>query len=217
MTLREISYNILNLFDERYEGVDSDITINQIIYNVKYYRSLLLRRDMQRGSRLTPFEQEMEDTFTFKPSSSFGRNALESQSTIPTPVRLKNRDGGGLSYIGLRTGDVSYPIRNIHKQRLSKYDKFTDNTTSATYQNGKIFVFGGLPNSLSSGDTRDFEIRGIFEDPEEVMSFNGITDTINEPFPMGSDMEQRITKGLLSGELAFQTGQGQMRTQQNES
>ncbi len=216
MTLKEISYNILNLFDERYEDLDTSITIDQIVYAVKYYRSLFLRRDMQRGSRLTPFEQEITDTFTFKPSSSFGRNALESDSTIPTPVRLKNRDGGGLSYIGLRTGDVSYPIRNIHKQRLSKYDKFTDNKTSATYQNGTIYVFGGLTNTLSSGDTREFEIRGIFEDPEKVMEYKGLSNTKNQPFPMGSDMEQRITKGLLSGELSLQMGQNQLATQ-NES
>jgi hypothetical protein len=216
MTLRELSYNILNLFDERYEGIDTDITIDQIVYLIKYYRSLFLRRDMQRGSRLIPFEQELTDTFTFKPSSSFGRNALESQSTIPTPVRLKNRDGGGLTYIGSRTGDISYSVRNIHKQRLSKYDKFTSNTTSATYQDNKIYIFGGLPNSLSSGDTKEFEIRGIFEDPEEVMELNGVSNTKDEPFPIGSDMEQRITKGLLSGELSLQMGQNQITTQ-NES
>jgi hypothetical protein len=168
---------------------------------------------MQRGSRLIPFEQELTDTFTFKPSSSFGRNALESQSTIPTPVRLKNRDGGGLTYIGSRTGDISYSVRNIHKQRLSKYDKFTSNTTSATYQDNKIYIFGGLPNSLSSGDTKEFEIRGIFEDPEEVMELNGVSNTKDEPFPIGSDMEQRITKGLLSGELSLQMGQNQITTQ----
>ena len=47
-------------------------------------------------------------------------------------------------------------------------------------------------------------VRGVFEDPEEVAKFdcNG-TDCYDEnmPFPMPADMVQAITTALLSGEM----------------
>lgn len=197
MTLREISANILSLLDAEHE-----LGINQVAYTVKYYRSLFLRRDYQRGSRLHPFEQELTDTFDFLQSSNFGRNALKSQTELPTPVRFKNRQSG-IVEVTERDGDYSYPVYNHERQRYQKYEKYTSSNTFGTYYDNSVFLFGGLPNSLSSGDTRQLEIRGVFEDPERIMKLNDETSsTMDKEFPMGSDMVQRITQGLIGGELS---------------
>lgn len=209
-TLKEISYNILNLFDRKLEDRDTYITIDQIAYNVKYYRSILLRRDVQRGTRLTPFEQEINSDFTFKQASNFGRNALVSDEDIPQPVRLKNRGAGGITQVEDRESDFVYPVDHIHRNRFQQYNKYSPNKTVGAYSDNKIYLFGGLPDTLSSGDSRNFDIRGIFEDPEEVMKLNNPTANTKElDFPIGSDMIQRITKGLINGELSIMSQTGQ--------
>lgn len=215
MTLREITNNISSLLDDRIER--TDYTIDQIIYTLNYYRSLFLRRDVQRGSRLIPFEQEITDTFDLLDSNSFGRNALKSQSDIPKPVRMKEMDAGGLTYVGERTADVSYPVLQIHRRRFSEYAKYSHSKTFASYLDGKVYLFGGLPDSLSSGDTKDFDIRGIFEKPEEVMELNNpSSDIMSLEYPISSDMLQRITQSLISGEISILTGTQQQQQEVNE-
>ena len=51
-------------------------------------------------------------------------------------------------------------------------------------------------------------VRGVFEDPEEVAKFDcDGTDCYddNSPFPMPADMIQAITTALLSGEMMMVT------------
>lgn len=214
-TLREIVYNVRDTLDDELEGPSARVNEEHLKYIIKYYRALLLRRDLWRGSKLAPFEQEFESTFALKESSNFGRNALVSELEVPDPVRIKNRAGQGITYIGDKVADIAYSIVNIHRNRSQKYSKYTGDKTFASYIDNKVYLFGGLPNSMSSGETKTFDIRGIFRDPEEVMEIiDPNSNTMEERFPLSSDMEQRIVTSLANGELSLMVGRN---TQTNES
>lgn len=214
-TLRQIVYNVRNLVDDELELSSVHISERHLKYVIKYYRALLLRRELWRGSKLSPFEQGFQSNFSFKQSKIFGRNALVSDKDIPDPIRVKNRAGVGITYIGDKVANIAYSIVNIHRNRSQKYSKYTGDKTFASYIDNKVYLFGGLPDSLSSGDTKTFDIRGIFRDPEEVMRIiDPGSETMEKPFPLSSDMEQRIVTSLANGELSLMVGRN---TQTNES
>ena len=53
MTLNEIAHNILNLLRGGRPSQSEHITLDQIKFNVKYYRAMLIRRDYARNGIIT--------------------------------------------------------------------------------------------------------------------------------------------------------------------
>jgi type I site-specific restriction endonuclease len=82
----------------------------------------------------------------------------------------------------------------------NRFNKYTSQTPFASYRNGYLYIH-------NDKNARRVNIRGMFEDPEQVHKFtreNGM-DLYDEdsPFPISTDMIEGITKGLLSGELTM--------------
>ena len=60
MTLNEIAYNLLNLIRGGRSGHDEHISLEQLKFNIKYYRAMFIRRDFARHGIVTRhFEQNL--------------------------------------------------------------------------------------------------------------------------------------------------------------
>lgn len=209
-SLNDISYHILNTVRGNRSKDYPDLTIDQIKDAIKYYRALLIRRDQQRNfNRYRMFEQDLGlvpvsyyDTAESNNQDSF-KELLRTDNKIPSPIRMKEWEG--ITYVGkLDKAGEPFPLVDAHRSWWNKYNKFTSDEPEAFYRNGYIYL-------RNTNVLDEINIRGIFEDPEEVYEFKGEAE--ENPFPIPEDMVQRITQSLLNGELNFavqsQAGQTQ--------
>lgn len=81
-------------------------------------------------------------------------------------------------------------------------DKFTGKNTKAYMLEDFLYII--------NSDADFVNLRGIFEDPEEVSRFSDCNNapcyTDDSPFPMPMDMVQAITSGMINGELRLLAG-----------
>ena len=219
-TFNEIAYNIHNILRGGRTSNNEYYTLEQIKYNIKYYRALLIRRDLQRSPvRTTPFEQDIgvlnlekideNDSYDDQPSY-----ILRTTEDIPEPLRLKGREG--ITFVGSPSGLVSYDTVNSNRRRYLRHSRFTNMSPRSFYQQGKIYVEGDpniekINRYIREEDTTldvDVEhvdkvrIRGIFVDPEEAIEFeSGSPYDHDTEFPIPEDYIQRITQSMLNGEI----------------
>ena len=209
-SLNEIAYNILNNIRGGRSSHNDYYNLDQIKFNIKYYRSLFIRRDLQRKTRLEPFEQELKAlTLTPVPSDirRVGNNlALRTDEELPELLRTKHRQP--LTYVGPINEQDTYEVIQYNEARYQSYNKFTSNKTRAFIDQGKLYLIGTVTNNIINSrfvDEINIQAKGIFEDPEKVIEFN--TNDFydhDQEFPsMPEDYIQRITQGLISGELNF--------------
>ena len=60
MTLDEIAYNILNLLRGGRSSNDEFISVDQIKFNIRHYRAMLIRRDYARNAYVSKsIEQDL--------------------------------------------------------------------------------------------------------------------------------------------------------------
>jgi len=219
-TFNEIAYNIHNILLGGRTSNNEYYTIEQIKYNIKYYRALLIRRDLQRSPvRTTPFEQDIgvlelekvDENGSYNDQPSY---VLRTKKNIPEPLRLKGREG--ITFVGSPSGLKSYDTVNPNRRRYVRYSRFTNTSPRAFYQRGKVYVEGDPNiekiNRYIREDDKELDvnvehvdkirIRGIFVDPEEAIKFEtGSPYNHDTEFPMPEDYIQRITQSMLNGEI----------------
>jgi len=206
VSLNQIAYNLLNSLRGGKSTNSEYLSLEQVKYAVKTYRSLFIRRDFQRNfNRSRMFEQDLGmleiGSVDSAESASYvsGIQVKRSNKKIPAPVRLKQSEA--ITWVG-SADKTGKPIPLIDDVRgyWQGFSKYTYSSTYATYRDGYIYVYGYY-------NGRYINVRGVFEDPEKVHNFtreNGL-DLYDEdsPFPISQDMLQAITKGLLDGELSI--------------
>lgn len=203
-SLNQIAFNLLNLIRGGISSNQEPITLEQIKFTIKYYRSLFIRRDMERNNnRFRMFEQDLGviEVDQFDTAEDIYEESLvevlRTVSKIPTPIRMKNWEG--ITFVGsIDKQGRPIPIVDGHRSYWSKFNKYTRFEPEAYYRNGYIYI-------RNCNDLDMINIRGVFEDPEQVFEFvndNGLDlYDDNSPFPISTDMIQGITQGLISGEL----------------
>lgn len=204
-SLNEIAYNLLNNMRGGRSSHSDHLSLEQVKFMIKYYRSLFIRRDLERNyNRWRAFEQDLglvpvsivdsaeHDTITS------GRLLMRTDDKIPTPIRLKR--GEAISHIG-DVDRVGKPIPLIDTVRsyYQRFNKYTSEDSFAFYRDGYVYI----ENDVT---LNNINIRGVFEDPEKVHAFTIDNDLDlydeNSPFPISMDMLQQITQGLMNGELS---------------
>lgn len=205
-SLNQIAYNILNSLRGGRTSSSENISLEQVKFAVKYWRSLFIRRDMIRNNnRSRMFEQDLGqvelgsiDTAESSETSS-GKYIFRTTKQIPTPIRLK--DGIGITHVsGEDKLAMQMPMMDDVRSYWNRFNKYTSQTPFASYRNGYLYIH-------NEKNPRMVNIRGMFEDPEQVHKFtraNGFDlYDADSPFPISTDMLEGITKGLLSGELTL--------------
>lgn len=207
MTFDEIAYNILNLVRGGRSNHDEHISLDQIKFNIKHYRAMFIRRDFARNGIITRhLEQdlgclELERVDASKccnlPSTC---SVYRTKRKLPRSVRFNFRDA--ITYTGDTTGLGRIPMVEAHEIEYLAFDKYTGNRPKTYMIEDYLYLY-----NPKGQDT--INVRGIFEDPEEVAKFqtcNGPCYTDKLPFPMPMDMVSLITAGLINGELKLLAG-----------
>ena len=202
MTLNEIAYNILNLARGGRSSNNDHISLDQIKFNVKYYRAMLIRRDFTRNGIITRhLEQDLGCIELQKVDASKCCNlpvdcaVYRSKVKIPRTVRFSFKDA--ITHVGDVTGLATIPMVEPHMVEYLPYDKYTKQQKKAYMIEDYLYVY-------NADGLKFVNVRGVFEDPEEVALFDcdgsDCYDDDSE-FPIPMDMVQIITSGLMSGEL----------------
>ena len=202
MTLNEIAYNILNLARGGRSSNNDHISLDQIKFNVKYYRAMLIRRDFTRNGIITRhLEQDLGCIELQKVDASKCCNlpvdcaVYRSKVKIPRTVRFSFKDA--ITHVGDVTGLATIPMVEPHMVEYLPYDKYTKQQKKAYMIEDYLYIYNG-------DGLKFINVRGVFEDPEEVALFDcdgsDCYDDDSE-FPIPMDMVQIITQGLMNGEL----------------
>lgn len=204
MTLNEIAYNILNLVRGGRSSNNDHISLDQIKFNVKYYRAMLIRRDFTRNGIITRhLEQDLGCLKLIKVDASkccgnklnTGCAVYRTQKKLPRTVRFSFKDA--ITYVGDVTGTGTIPMIEPHMVEWLPYEKYTKHQKKAFMIEDYLYIY-------NADGLQYVNVRGVFEDPEEVALFDcdgsDCYDDDSE-FPIPMDMVQIITAGLMSGEL----------------
>jgi hypothetical protein len=202
MTLNEIAYNILNLVRGGRSSNNEHISLDQVKFNVKYYRAMLIRRDFARNGTITRhLEQDLKCLELVKVDASKCCNlptecaVYKTIRKIPRTVRFNFKDA--VTYVGAIDGKANIPIVESHTVQWLPYDKYTKNKMKAYMIEDYLYVY-------NADGLKFINVRGIFEDPEDLSKYdcdgNDCYDSESD-FPIPMDMLQTITQGIMSGEL----------------
>jgi hypothetical protein len=202
MTLNEIAYNILNLVRGGRPNQSEHISLDQIKFNIKHYRAMLIRRDYARNGKITRhLEQDLGclELEEVNPSKCCNLPVTCSVSRtikkVPRTVRFNFKEA--LTYIGDVTGTETIPIVENYMVKFLPHDKYT----SAKY---KAYMIEDYLYIYNANGLKHVNVRGVFENPEDLKYFqceNGTCWDDSKPFPIPADMIQAITLGMSSGEL----------------
>jgi len=199
-SLNDISYHILNNVRGNRSKDFPELSIDQIKTAVKYYRALFIRRDQERNfNRYRMFEQDLELVNVSQHDTAESNNVnsnvliMRTDKRIPSPIRMKEWEG--ITHVSdIDKTDQQIPVIDAHRDYWNQFAKYTSNNREAYYRNGYLYI-------RNENVINQINIRGVFEDPEEVYRFKGQDEA--KPFPIPEDMVQRIVQGLLNGELSF--------------
>lgn len=206
MTLDQIAYNILNVLRGGRSNIDEHISLDQIKFNIKHYRAMFIRRDFARNGLVTRhLEQDLGCIPLVRVDASkccdlpVGCPIYRTIRTIPKTVRFNFREA--ITYTGDVTGTGRIALIEPYEVAFLPYDKHTRNRPKAYMIEDYMYVYN--PNAMEF-----INVRGIFEDPEEVAEFdcNGACYDDDSDFPLPADMIGQITQGLLGGELQMLMG-----------
>jgi hypothetical protein len=209
MTLNEIAYNLLNLVRGGKSNQDESISLDQIKFNIRHYRAMFIRRDFAKnGFTSRHIEQDLGCLELKKvdptkccdlPSTCSVYRTIE---TIPKTVRHNFEEA--ITHVGDITGTGTIPMVHSNVIKFLPYDKYTNKKYKAYMVGDYLYIY-------NAGGLKYINVRGVFEDPEEVAKFKDCggsdcydSDIIEYPIPM--DMLQLINNGILAGELKLLVG-----------
>lgn len=208
MTLDEIAYNLLNSFRGGRASQDELISLDQIKFNIKHYRAVFIRRDYARNGLVTRhLEQDLRCVQLERVDLSKCCNihidcpAWRSVKKIPRTVRFNFEEA--ITYVGDVTGTGRIPMIKPYEVAFIAADKYTG-------RNMKAYMIEDYLYILNNKGADYVNVRGIFENPEDVSMFTDCGGlpcyTDDSPFPMPMDMVQAINAGMMSGELRLLSG-----------
>ena len=132
MTLNEIAYNILNIVRGGRSNSDDHLSLGQIKFNIKYYRAMMIRRDLARNNFMSRhIEQDLGCLKLIRVNASkccdfdIDCEVYRTEKKIPRTVRANFKDM--ITYVGGVDGVNTIPIIQPDYVKFIPYDKYTKN------------------------------------------------------------------------------------------
>tara|TARA_R110000744_G_scaffold207271_1_gene325931 strand:+ start:1344 stop:2030 length:687 start_codon:yes stop_codon:yes gene_type:complete len=204
MILNEIAYNLLNLVRGGRSNHDEHISLEQIKFNIRHYRAVFIRRDYAKnGFNSRHSEQDLGCVDLIPVDASKCCNietkcaVYRTVKKIPKTIRYNFEEA--ITYVGDVSGINVIPMVASKMIKWLVYDKYTAKKM-------KAYIIGDYLYIYNAEGLENINIRGVFENPEDVSKFDKCSDggcynDSKDPFPIGMDMLNLINKGLLDGEL----------------
>lgn len=219
MTLDDLAYNLLDTIEGGRGTNDEYYSLEQLKFQILYYRALYLRRDASHDSDVQHSEQELTLALDIVTSmedrnsvivSDYLSFLLKSTTQIPPTIALRN--SYDLTYVGSPVYDA-IPLARFYQVKHLVHERYTSCTARSFVRDRYLYIINDpgvrelekASKGLSSDPTKvpmaEAVVRGIFVDPRDVSGF----DESSSEFPISPDLIQRITEGLLNGEHKFMT------------
>lgn len=169
-----------------------------IKFSIKYWRALLIRRDIARNGLSDEFLQRFYfDLVPVDKADACNFNLdcqiLRSKFEIPTPIRLNNDIL--FKFVGSVDGKP-WTYTEYEEVPYVAYNKFTSKEIRYTFVNRYFYIFGN--NKLRKG-----AVQAPFSDPTLINTSCTQDSCYSDDleFPIAADMLQQITQGILSTEF----------------
>ncbi len=183
-TLNEAAYNVLNTYRGGKSTNSEYIDISQIQYIIRYYRSLLIRRDVNAGRKTKELEQELrpvkmesvtlsDDNFPdIFPNVANLTPILRSAYTLPESIRIRDRDG--ITFIGGDKASGSFQLIDYRASPWQQYNKYTSSFRRCFLREDYLYIMGW---DISTRPSINVTVRGIFEVPETAYDWQRLFQT----------------------------------------
>lgn len=204
MLLSKIIYTIQELRSKFSQSDDNPLSDRQVLFILNYYRSFLIRQDMEKGRPLSPFIIQELTLDLEKVDKGIGfvtkDMILRTKITIPKPIEGHMHDY--LTYVG----------RADFEDRWTQLDLQSLKSVSYTRHAGRFprwfaresFIYVKFPPTCT---TKKVLIRGVFEEPELVAKLSGkILPLITGQewdYPISNNMLSTIIRMLEESEFKF--------------
>ena len=170
MTLNELAYNLLNLVRGGRSNNDEHISLDQIKFNIKHYRAMFIRRDYAKNcfvSRHVDHDLGCVPVELVDASKccNLSSTCIVYRSVKPIPKTIRYNFEEAISYVGDITGTGTIPLINSNTIKWLPYDKYTKDKL-------KSYMIGDYLYIYNAEGLEAINIRGVFEDPEDVALFD---------------------------------------------
>ena len=183
-TLNQATYNVVNILRGGRSTNNEYIDTTQIQYTIRYYRSLLIRRDVHAGRKTKELEQELrpvkmesltlsDDNFPdIFPDVDNLTPILRSAYTLPEAIRIKDRDG--ITFIGGDKASGSFQLIDYRASPWQQYNKYTSAFRRCFLREDYLYIMGW---NISTRPSINVTVRGIFEVPETAHDWQRLIQT----------------------------------------
>lgn len=188
-SLTEIAFNIRNKITGGRSTHNEYISLDQIKFNIDYYRSLILHRDLEKAVlEDDSFYQKLEVEF-----EKHEENVYKSTIKLPKIVRFSHK-------YALRIGDYyRYPVTIHNSIRYMNFNKYTKNHHRAYLLDDHLFIYA----DVNPSNAHKIPVYGIFENPRQAYIVAGYDPEVVDdlPYPLSSDIIQRLSESIISNEV----------------
>ena len=207
VSLNSIVTDLLAIVRGSKVSASENITKRQLEAWVHQYRSILLKRDLDKGKMPNPdyiqeiagLELEVIDYTDELTNVAKGEYLLRSKLQIPNTIDLNFKPG--IVHIGTVDG-YEFQLVPEGRTRWQNYKRFTHSDKLAFLKNNYLYV---------ANDTalKFLDVRWIFEIPTDVINFvNANTAqgdySLDDAYPIPIDKIPVLKEMILKGELGIQ-------------
>lgn len=203
-TLSELRYNVLNIKGGGRQSDDETMSQRQAEFQIAYMRSILIRRDYEKGRSINPAIIQDLGCVEIEPVDEAdccqvqtGCQILRTVNKVPTMIEVYNKNL--ITYVG--TVDKRHFFDMIPAAR----SRFVGAGSKYTAKKRRWFPLNDYIYVIYDKPLKYINIRGVLEDPSDAAAFNHCTGTPcfddNSEYPLASWMIQPITDMIIKGEF----------------
>jgi hypothetical protein len=208
MLLSKIIYTIQEVRSKFSQSDDNPLSDRQVLFILNYYRSLLIRQDMEKGRPLSPFiiqeltldlEKVDKAISPMDPSFKTGDKILRTSIEIPKPIEGHMHDY--LTYVGRVDFEDRWTQLDLQSLKSVGYTRHAGRFPRWFVRENKVYV--KFPPTCT---LKKVLIRGVFEEPEIVARLNGKIlpfKAMEWDYPISNNMLSIIIGMLEQSEFKF--------------
>ena len=206
MTLNEATYRILSVYRAKHKITDN-VSTRLVKSWINSVRALLVKQkldtiispiDEALLQSLGPVELEEVDSSIF-PDIPTDKRMKRTIEDIPHPV-MRRGDIPALVRVGPADRlEHRFKVVNYETALYSGFGKFNSKDIYAFYLDTKVYFIGKDLNYFKQ--LQYVDIRGIFQDPFKAARFTDPDFGDDSPYPVSSDLFERIEKYIMDYKL----------------
>ena len=203
MLLSKIVYSIQDLRSKFSQSDDNPLSDRQVLFILNYYRSFLIRQDMEKGRPLSPFVmQELTlDLEKVDKGIGFTTNDKILRTVIEIPKPIEGHMHDYLTYVGRVDFEDRWTQLDLQSLKSVNYTRHAGRFPRWFARESKIYV--KFPPTCT---VKKVLIRGVFEEPELVAKLAGKIGPFQGQewdYPISNNMLSTIMRMLEESEFRF--------------